>query len=599
MNLGMFPEFEEIDLAFADFLARRAGGELSPERYSAAALAVGAVREGHNCCRLELWAGRTLEEGEHRLTLPPLERYLAELRGWARPEDELSPLVLDAENRLYLRRYFKCERSIARQVRARLTNVLAPPELTAGELAGLLPFFSQKAGRKATDFQQLALYTALSNSFAIISGGPGTGKTTVVAALLALEFKRNPALSAALAAPTGKAQARLAESLATGAKQLNIPEGLREKLAGLPGSTLHKLLGADGRGGFRHDADHPLPYDFVVLDEASMVPLLLMNRLLLALSPNCRLLLLGDRNQLSSVEAGAVLADLCDAAALNALRPEAAEAFFFQTGWNAACVDAKPLSGAVAELSENHRFASAPHIGEFSLAMRDLAPGGGAELARNICAAAESDFVTRQISYSKLEEELTRALTPLRPLAGLGERGTPEAVEEAFQVLNSFRILAAARRGRFGVAAINELARGILGRSAPYAFGVPLMITRNDSRTGLFNGDVGFVHADPANPARSLVSFPGHSLPFSPAELPEHETVYAMTVHKSQGSGFGKVLIILPEEDSPLLTRELIYTAVTRAEREVELWSTEAVLGATLDRKTVRQSGLGSRLLEE
>ncbi len=609
LHLSAIEGFEAIDAVFADFLERRHGKALPPELLAAAALASRAVREGHSCCRLELWAGQRIGEGDESARLPALDEWLALLR---RPEyrtlvaEATSPLALDDAGRLFLRRYYECERRIAGEIHRRFAQTVLPPDLPPGGLASLLRYFAATAGRERVDCQQLAVYSAMSNSFAIISGGPGTGKTTVVAALLALELMRSPALSVALCAPTGKAQARLAESLTGGVDVLDVPPEIRSRLLELPSSTIHKLLGIGPRGTIRYDRDNPLPYDLLVVDECSMVPLLLMGRLLDALRPESRIVLLGDKDQLASVEAGAVFSDLCDVAELNALRPEAAEAFYLQTGWRALPVDARPLSGAVAELTENHRFASARRIGEFSQAIKALDEDAVAPLAERMAHCEEADFRMRDVPVREMERHLADLLfypvcnsLSMADLKGLAEAGDDAAVETAFRVLDSFRILAATRSGRRGVDAINALCRNLLGLSDDFVPGLPVMITRNDPRTGLFNGDVGLVVADPAGPGAVRVRFSNHSRGFLPAELPEHEIVFAMTVHKSQGSGFRNVLFVLPDEPGPVLTRELIYTAITRAEQRVEVWGTQEVLADALRRKTVRLSGLADRLREE
>lgn len=600
--------FEAIDAVFADFLERLSGRPLAAELAAAAALVSRAVREGHSCCRLELWAGQQLGEGENRLTLPGLDGWLAVLR---RPEfrplvaEPTAPLMLDEAGRLYLRRYYDCEKRIAGEILRKLDRSVPPPELPAGALAGLLPYFAAAADRLWVDHQQLAVYTAMSNSFSIISGGPGTGKTTVVAALLALELERNPELAVALAAPTGKAQARLAESLASGVGRLNVSDTVKSRLLSLPGSTLHRLLGIDPRGNCRHDRRNPLPWDLVVVDECSMVPLLLMGKLLDALRPECRLVLLGDKDQLASVEAGAVLSDLCDAAELNALRPDAAEAFRRQTGWRVASADARPLSGAVAELTENHRFATAVHIGEFSRAIKELRPEDAPQLAGRIARCDAPDFLTRDIPTGEIEARLKELLRlpvynefAMNDLRRLAESGEETNIEHAFGILNSFRLLGAMRSGKRGVEALNAAMMKLLGHHGLHSPGVPLLVTRNDPRTELYNGDIGLVVADPSAPGAVRVRFPNRARSFIPAELPEHEAVYAMTVHKSQGSGFRNVLFVLPDEPGPLLTRELLYTAVTRAEERVELWGSEEVITAALQNRTVRQSGLADRLRE-
>ena len=597
-------EFEPIDTVFAEFLERLMQSPVPEVIALSGALASRAVREGHSCCRLELFAGERFESSSGVIRCPDFPEWCALLR-----REEFAPLFssptapmkLDESGRLYLRRYYECEQRIAAGIRARAARPLPPPDFLPGELAGILPYFAANANKERTDFQQLAVFTAMSNSFSVITGGPGTGKTTVVAALLALELRRNPALSIALAAPTGKAHSRLAESLQSGVRHLNVEEAIKTRLLELPASTIHRLLGMNPRGNCRYHRENPLPYDLLVVDECSMVPLLLMGKLFDALSPRCRIVLLGDKDQLASVEAGAVLSDLCDSAELNALRPEAAEAFLLQTGWNAPPVDTRPLSGTVAELTENHRFARAARIGEFSAAIRNLAPGEVQSVAERISRCDAPDFRTRALPARAMESELAILLrTPIHnslsmtDLKALSEAGDPKSIETAFELLTSFQILCATRTGKRGVEALNALARKILKQPDPYLPGVPLLITRNDPRTGLFNGDIGLVTTDASQGIR--VRFPNRERTFSPAELPEHETVYAMTIHKSQGSGFRNVLLLLPDEATPILTRELLYTGITRAEERLELWAAPEIIAEALAHKTVRQSGLADRL---
>lgn len=610
MNRFPFAEtgsFEPIDTVFAEFLETLLRAPIPTEVALAGALATRAVRAGHSCCRLELHAGERFESSSGVLCCPDFQEYCALLR---RPEfaplfsSPTAPMKLDDKGRLYLRRYYECERRIASEILTRAARPLPPPELAPGELAGLLPYFAANAGRKHTDFQQLAVFTAMCNSFSVITGGPGTGKTTVVAALLALELRRNPELAIALAAPTGKAQSRLAESLSSGVRLLNVDESIKQRLRELPAATIHRLLGMNPRGNCRYNRNNPLPYDLLIIDECSMIPLLLMGKLFDALPPRSRIVLLGDKDQLASVEAGAVLPDLCDSAALNALRPEAAEAFYLQTGWLAAPVDTRPLSGTIAELTENHRFDRAVHIGEFSTMIRNFTGADPQGAAERIVNCDAPDFRTRQVSPRAMEGELrillrtpvykSHSLMDLKDLAGAGDR---ESLETAFALLNAFKILCATRTGKRGVGAVNALICRILRQTDSDSPGVPLLITRNDPFTGLFNGDIGLVVSEPGR--RGVrVRFPDRERTFSPAELPDHELVYAMTIHKSQGSGFRNVLLLLPDEASPILTRELLYTGITRAEERLELWGTQEIIAEALARKTVRQSGLADRLRE-
>ena len=615
-QLAATGECRTIDLEFAAAMLRLCGTDSAPELFLAAALACRAVRNGHSCCLLREWAGKTLTtlSGE-TIRLPGFDAWIDALESprfaavFRRTAGNMeTPLLLDSDGRLYLQRYYRAETVVAGEILRRRLRAPEVPELPAGRLPRLLRnFHTAPAGEP--DYQEIAVCAALSNAFTVITGGPGTGKTTVVAALLALELERNPSLQIALCAPTGKAQARLRESIRQDGAKLDLddhPE-IREKLEQLTASTIHSLLRPDlETGGFRFNRESPLPCDLIVADECSMIPLSLMTALFEALKPEARVILLGDKDQLASVESGAVLADLCDSAERNAFPPEVRRFAELQTGvLPAAITRPLPLSGAVAELVRNHRFARAPQIGRISTAIRNLTDEQAPQLAAEIARLAADDFRTRNIAAGSFEAELAaeiaqprRGGVAFRDLKQLAADGSEEALAAAFQLLDSFRILAAIRKGPYGVEELNELMRRLTGLSADYAPGLPLIILRNDSRTGLSNGDIGLVWKSAARADGIEIRFPDRENGFHPVELPEHECVFAMTVHKSQGSGFDRVLMILPDRENPVLTRELLYTGITRARSSVELWATESILAATLAARTLRRSGLAARLAE-
>ncbi len=483
--------------------------------------------------------------------------------------------------------------------------------------------------------QQLAAALALRQRLLVVSGGPGTGKTTTVVQLLALLLAAQPGSRIALAAPTGKAAARMAEALQARAAALPaiLPEGVRQ---GLPtqASTVHRLLGATNEAGrFRHHAGNPLPIDVLVVDEASMLDLALARRLLDAVPQAARIVLLGDKDQLAAVESGAVFSDL---SASPALSPATREALVALCGVAPAALQAPAstastaLPDSVVWLTQNHRFAADSAIGQLASAVRAgdvavaqaLLQAGGDALS--LAAPGPATVAQAQAGYAAYASAL------LQPGAGPAQ---------AHAALARFRVLCALRGGALGVDGLNaQLARWLRENLAalqppgadplsPWFAGRPVAVLRNDPGLGLFNGDVGIAlpasgaageageaHAATANTAPApvagapagqdlLVWFadarqPGGYRAVAPARLPAHDTALAMTVHQSQGSEFDAVLVVLPGPGSRVLTRELLYTAVTRARHQVALAASPAAVAAAVATPTRRHSGLLARLRE-
>ncbi|MDD5349821.1 MAG: exodeoxyribonuclease V subunit alpha [Chthoniobacteraceae bacterium] len=552
------PAFAELDRHFARFIARFGGGE--PVALAAAHLSR-AVRQGHICLDL---ARAPLSDAGEPLPWLPLEEWRAALRASravGAPTDTATPLVLDAAGRLYLRRYFAYETALADALLLRAAR--APGEGIAEE-------------------QEAAVERAVASPLTLLSGGPGTGKTTTAARiLLRLMPPGAPLPRLALAAPTGKAAARLEEALRASLVRHERPD----LLAALPrAGTLHRLLGIrPGVARPRHDAAHPLALDMLVVDEASMVPLPLMAKLFDALPSTARVLLLGDRDQLASVDPGNVLADMVDA----------------------ATAPGSPLRGTLAVLRKNYRFGNASAIYRLCETVRAGKAAEALALLREFASGAESDF----------GGELGGGPLPALPkldaalhgpaLAGYGPLVRERDPARALELLGRFRILCAVRKGPYGVEEINRRAAALLRREAAIAenvplAGTPLLVTENAPQLNLFNGDTGVLLPDPAEPGGPLWAwFPGEGTAprrIAPAQLPAHEPAFAMTVHKSQGSEFDRVLLVLPERDSPVLTRELIYTGLTRARHRVDLWAEPGVLERAVERRTERTSGLRERL---
>jgi exodeoxyribonuclease V alpha subunit len=477
------------------------------------------------------------------------------------------------------------------------------PEDLASNLAAVLPAAACFNGQK------LAVATASAGRFTLISGGPGTGKTTTVARLLVLlqqlAMSRPDAapLLIRLAAPTGKAAARLTESLGRALDELS-PRLDATLLASLPrqASTLHRLLGViPGSHEFRHHAENPLPLDVLVVDEASMVDLPMMARLLAALPASARLILLGDKDQLASVEAGAVLGDICQ---LLQQEPSAAHTEWLRvvTGYPLAepgVPNALPLRDRLCWLRKSWRFHAGSGIGRLADAVNQ---GDRHTLERLL----SSNFADIRI-HVDAERRATLLQLAVAGYAGyLALARDPVNGESARRMLQAFqqtRVLCALREGEWGVTGLNSsilqsLSRqGWLQPEADWYVGRPVMIVRNDHALGLYNGDIGITAHD-GERLRVWFEMPdGRVHGFLPSRLPEHETALAMTVHKSQGSEFAHTILVLPDLDNPVLTRELLYTGITRAKQRLDLFGAHELLTRIATRPTQRNSGLTAMLL--
>jgi len=519
------------------------------------------------------------------------------------------PLVLD-DARLYLRRYWRDETLVASNVRTRAQE-RHPVDIDAAHTWIEALFGAQRAG-ETPDWQRIACAVALRGAFAIITGGPGTGKTYTVARLLALLFATAPDAARqriALAAPTGKAAARLKQSIDKALGELAERVGnalpLRELTARMGAArTLHSLLGArpDTRS-FAHHRGNPLDVDVLIVDEASMVHLEMMASLLDALPPGATLILLGDKDQLASVEAGAVLGDLChdaqagryDADTLDYVRAASGETI--PAGFAG---DGGPLAQQTVMLRHSRRFGGP--IGKLALAVN----AGDVEGAAAVLRGTEAAGVLRWIDHAHQHHVIQLAIDGYRPYLELlragpgGHGGHEDWVRAVLQRFEAFRVLCAVREGEWGVGGLNDAIEtrlanaGLIVRGDWYV-GRPVMVTRNDYPTGTFNGDIGLALNDPARPGSLRVWFlEGDNVRSVLATRLRHvETAYAMTVHKSQGSEFAHTVLALPKEGGAVLARELVYTGITRASRQFTLATpAPAVLGDAILRRTHRASGL-------
>lgn len=583
-------QLRDIDVVCADFICAREGGGGEILR-KAALYASAAVGQGNICVNLaELFDSAELAGAVAQLRS-------AKMCG---KPGEYRPLVLDEGNRLYLYRYWKYEHDLAAALRAMAAD--APDvdtNLLRDGLARLFPHLTE-----GPDWQRIAAAAAVRSRFCVISGGPGTGKTTTVVKILALLLEQadGERMRIGLTAPTGKAAARLKESISKAGKEL---ESSTPVAGAIPGdvSTVQRLLGViPDSSRFRHNAANPLPFEAVVVDEASMVPLGLMAKLVDALAPGARLILLGDRDQLASVEAGAVLGDICNTG----------HGFGFSTGFQqfiaetTGCAIPDTLAGnnltaladSVIVLRTNYRFGEESGIGQVSKAVND---GNAAGVLDGMKAGTTAGVTLRETPPpDQLQKKLARVV--IDGFADYLRQSTPDEMLGAF---DRFRVLCALRQGRYGAEEINGLIEAILadeGLIKPdkqWYHGRPVMVTVNDYRLKLFNGDIGIVLDDPESAIGLSVYFPatdGVARKLSPHRLPTHETVFAMTVHKSQGSEFEKVLLLMPPFSHQLLTREILYTGITRARTSVELWCGDEIFTASCARRIQRRSGLRQAL---
>jgi exodeoxyribonuclease V alpha subunit len=591
---GLLAKFNDAGvLAAADVhVARRLGSlarESSEPVLLAAALAVRAVRLGSTCLELDRMRDVAVEEDSEvdvtALPWPPVEQVVEALRA--------SPLVVgtsfgtlvplrlvdtDAGPLLYLERYWRQEQAVRDLLDDR---ALVPPEVDLPAVSARLAELF--AGAPAPDRQRVAVALAATRWTTILAGGPGTGKTTTVARVLALLDR--PGLRVALAAPTGKAAARLQESVREQAGALGLP-------AELSAMTLHRLLGwrPDSRTRFRHDASNRLPYDVVVVDETSMVSLTMMARLLEAVRPDARLVLVGDPDQLTSVDAGAVLADLVARPVSGGVDPRMAELVGAELDAGddpdeAALtpLERDRLRNGIVRLSRGRRFGGT--IARLAVAVRE----GDADTAWRLLTAGEQDVsFVGPASLDGLRADVVASSAAVTGAARAGE------VDRALELLEAHKLLCAHRRGPFGVSEWARRAGEWAGAPSPadgwYA-GQPLLVTSNDHEARVYNGDTGVVVAQGE---RLVAAFGRGSEPvlLHPGRLADVQTVHAMTIHRSQGSQYDTVSVLLPETASPLLTRELLYTGVTRARRHVRVVGTEESVRAAVGRQVLRASGL-------
>lgn len=593
-----------LDHALAQSLRRLGSesGDHDDRVLVAAALASSAVAQGHaglDLARPQLVCDAAVEWPDAR----GWEAALRASRWVAQPDADTTsaqaPLACE-NGMLYLRRYREYERRLA----AGLLRIAAamPARHDAGELASLFAILFPNA--REGDRQARAAALALLRSLLLVTGGPGTGKTTTITRVLLLlveQARRAKTLlpRIALAAPTGRAAERMAESLRAAITQLRATTGVDAALCdALPGtaSTLHRLLGTiPGSPRFRHDAHHPLPFDVIVVDEASMVDLPLMCKLVEAVPEGARLILLGDRDQLPSVEAGDVLAAITDAAGEgDALPGHMASALEPLLGNVPVAAESNgPLAGHRVQLQRGYRQSSSLDLAPLAEALRRGESDAAVQLLRDGLAGVHFHEDLADPLAGTARDAL---LAQWRALLDLDDPAT------ALRHAAKLRLLTALRDGAQGANVLNQRIEEALAgvQRDAYFHGRLLLVTENSYRHGLFNGDIGVCQRD-AN-GIPVAWFSGGSegvRGFHPASLPAHGGAFAMTVHKAQGSEFDTVWLVLPRQDARSLSRELLYTAATRARSALHVCAGEAVLRAALARHAQRVSGLAWRLQQQ
>jgi len=615
----------KADTHFANFIADLSKDN-DPEIFLGAALVSSATGNGDICLDIQTISEKQVikeKNGEMPVIFPKLDVWLEKLRKSpvvGKP-GEFTPLILDENNRLYLYRYWEYEKILSESIKRRVKEDVKDIDasLLKESLKRLFPENSGP-GKSENDinWQKIASLTAAIKRFCVISGGPGTGKTYTVAKILAilLEQAKGDKLRIFLCAPTGKAAAKLGESIKKAKEELNCSATIKQAIP-VETYTIHRILKTiPGSPYFRYNPENLLPADVVIVDEASMVDLALMSKLVSSIPMTARLILMGDRDQLASVEAGSVLGDICDTSCMQMFSREYAKTIEEIAGEKVgekpgekidtsikACEKGQGLYDCIVVLKKSLRFtgkskiwelSQAVNIGEWKLILAILKNNKGRGIKWE-------EFKASKDSYSIIAKKI---------IDGYSDYLIAQDPYTALERFNRFKLLCALKVGPYGAYSLNRLAEEVLKKEKliktempneyPWYRGRPVLITKNDYSLGLFNGDMGITMPDPKEGGRNLyVFFPeasGGLRRYSPYRIKEHETAYAMTVHKSQGSEFDHVCLVFPDKDYPVLTRELVYTGITRARKSVLIWGSEHVLKAAVSRRIKRASGLRDAL---
>ncbi len=537
--------FNNTDIQFAEFINEYSNNQNNDILLLSSALTSNFLSKKHICFLIEDFLEKEVPEELKTLDYPKdpklWEEVLKKSNIVGSLEESKKPLIL-FKGRLYLGRYFTYEKKIADHIKKSIEDQTSPFKIDNNTKDLLFPLSEEKQREAIEKIEK-------SSSFFIVSGGPGTGKTFFISGLLYTILNND--INFALAAPTGKAAARMSEAVKLSEDFLKeklkdrFNKDIFDKIITNPGETIHRLLGFDYKNSTRHNKKNPLPHDLVIIDEASMIDTDLMTKLIDALGDKCKLILIGDKDQLSSVEAGSVFADLCESSSLDKNRIEFIKNYRIQ--------DSSPEAQYLFDLKEKVNRGELP-----------------AEL--------------KKITENDLEEKIRKGYKIF-----IEEKDPSEALKK----FNNFRILCAVREGDYGVSGLNERAEEVLNikkkdKNNEFYESRPILILKNDKNLKLFNGDIGIIKN-----GLMWIEIKGKLVSFPPTILPLHQTAFAMTIHKSQGSEFDNVVLVLPKEMNPVLTRELLYTGITRAKKSVEILECkDEIIKNTIEKKTVRYSGL-------
>ena len=501
--------------------------------------------------------------------------------------DIVKPFVYENGN-YYLSRYWSYEKNILQRIESLIADSFFNLNLIEDEKLFIHTLFS--TDEKIIDWQLIAVLSSLLRRFSIITGGPGTGKTTTISKLLAIVLKIDPNLKIALAAPTGKAAVRMNESLNNSINDklygLKAPDEIKSKIGNLSAETIHRLLGwKEGTHYFKHNRNNPLSHNIVVVDEASMIDASLMSKLLDAIPDNGKLILLGDKNQLASVEAGSVFGDLCrtQGKRVNNLSQDIINLYTKLQGYGDLSDymgEVNQLSRSIIELMISRRFSDDEGIGKFSKAV----------ISEDTEILKDSEFYTP--TPDKESVEIVDDYNIITQYYSLYKDYLSEPdIDKALKLFDNFRVLTATNDDQYGVNIYNRKIEDYLGLNRgdePFYHNQPVMITKNNHQLGIYNGDIGIIREDDGK----LYLYFSAEKRVSVVHIDDYKTAFAMTIHKSQGSEFREVAIIIPETESKILSKELLYTAITRAKKRAIIAAKPEVLKPIIQKGVERVSGI-------